>query len=312
MKFLKTADDYREIGYSNVNQREYSKAHDSFLKASEKYNKIGNFQEEYLCKSLSLLMTIQSDLKNPDRYIRSKASLERVTVPKIKFGLKKIQVSELIDECSLIGEELTLLEKLSKGQYEDVFSITEELRTVAHGFQQTIGNRALYIPELFENRHITGIERSYFLYAISEELLAAHIVWTDPKKSVEHYQMASHWRNLLGEKEQELTNNQKIQDFSQGVRCWFCGREIYGKNIHYLPMKTQISEYQLKNEKNELLRSINNDHQTVFACRVCYFAITNRIDEIALDYHNKAISEIHRVESELHALISHLQSTMRK
>ncbi|QXO95340.1 hypothetical protein KSK55_02750 [Methanospirillum purgamenti] len=312
MKFLKTADDYREIGYSNVNQREYAKAHDSFLKASEKYNKIGNFQDEYLCKSLSLLMTIQSDLKNPDRYIRSKASLERVTIPEIKFGLKKIQVSELIDECSLTGEELTLFEKLSKGQYEDVFSIIEEIRTVAHGFQNTIGDRALNIPELFENRYVNGVERSYFLYAISEELLAEHIVWTDPKKSVEHYQMASHWRSLLGQKEDEQTNNQKIHEISQGVICWFCGREIYGKNIHYLPMKTQISEYQLKNEKKELLQSVHPDKQAVFACRVCYYAITNRIDEIAVEYHNKALTEIHRVESELHARISHLQSIMRK
>ncbi len=312
MKLLKSADDYFEIGNSYLIQKNFQKAHENFVKASEKYTRNGNRGNAGYSYTLALLMGLYGNSQNSDLYVRIKNVLESIPGPDIKFGLRTIPISDLIDECQLTSDEILALQFFHKDPSQYNISSAERVRDLANEYQHRIGERNLYIVEMFEDRQINGLEKSYYLNAVSEEMLAEITVWSNPKDSVKHYQMASYWRNILGHKDRDLLNNEKIKDYSKGVRCWFCDREVYGKEVHFFPMMTEISKYQENNEKQSIHNTFDLAQSRIYACRACYFALYYKIEEISQVYHQKTIEEIERVKSELTQQIRVLSQEIRQ
>jgi len=298
MGLFKSGDELLDKGYSLLKQKEFSKALSTFKKANEKLEKQGDKQNANITNALAKLLEIPSNENNPGVYIAATEALEPLGDTEIKFGIRTVKASDIAKECSLKAEELTATSRGGLNERAD------RLKQVGMNYQTLIGNSVLCIPEIFNDEKSTGSEVALLLFAISEEQHAEATVWSDPKKAAEYYQNAANWRRQIGHKDKESDDISMVKQYSKGAKCWICGREIYGEEIHFLHMPSEITTFQGKSEVDSLLPSMSESEDVVYVCRACYQAISKKADEIANHYHQIAMKEISRVESELNERIN--------
>jgi len=311
MGLFKSGDELLDSGYSLLKQKEFSKALSTFKKANEKFKKSGDTQNVNITNSLARLLEIYSNENNPAVYIAAAEALKPLGDTEIKFGIRNVKSSDIAKECSIKAEELTVRANPTTNPQE-FNERADRLKQVGLNYQTLLGNNVLCIPEIFGGKKISGREVATHLFAESEEYNAEATVWFDPKKAAEYYQNAANWRRQIGHQDKESEDILKVKQYSKSAKCWICGREVYGEEIHFLHMPSEITSFQRISEGDSLLPSMSESEDIVYVCRTCYHAISKKADEIANFYHQIAMEEINRVESELNARINEIVDAINR
>ncbi len=310
MGLFKSADELVDKGHNFLKQGEFSKALNNFEKATEKFRKEGDVQNGENSNAFAKLLKIHSNKNDPNVYISASEALQPLGDIELKFGVRDVKASNIANECSVKAEELSIL-TLPTDDLSSLEKRGRELQEMGTKYQSSIGTNVMIIPEIFEKKKITGIQHAYALAAEGQENLAEAIVWSDPKKAAEYYQTAANYRRQIGEQNKEKSDTGKVQQFKKAAKCWLCGREIYGEDIHFFPMRSDITEFQRKSKESSPLPSKHESENMIYACRACHEAISKKADEIADHYHQIAIAYTNDVKDELQSQINQIERALR-
>jgi hypothetical protein len=95
---------------------------------------------------------------------------------------------------------------------------------------------------------------------------------------------------------------QQAEDYATTAACYFCGREVVGKEINFVYMKARLTKYIEEQGSTKALPSSSKG--MVVACKGCHSAITMAADDIAKAYFDQVQVQIQRLQDE----INHLQA----
>lgn len=306
MALFKSGQELFDIGQSCLKQGNFSKAISNFQKASQKLKDQGNLKNAQVSDALVSVLMISLYPTNPSIYYTANNVLSNLGEREINFGVRSVKCSDIASECVLKAVELEK-KSISTGESATLMNRGEELKNIGIRYQKEIGNTVLFLPELFNRKKITGLQLAYLLFAEGLENLAEGIVLSDPKKAAEYYQNASNYRKQAGDIYSSEFDKGKVDQYKQSACCWFCGREIIGKDIHFLSMPSVITEFQLKSKGKSPLPSVDNKGDYIYACKGCYEAISLKANEIANYYHELAMNRISEVRTELQYEIDRLE-----
>ena len=328
MGLFKTGNEMFDTGHSQIKQGEFSKAISTFEKANQKLQKQGDGQTAQVAYVLAQVLKTHINSNNPGAYTSAVDALNTLGNQELKFGVRNANSTDIAKECTLKTEELNAIQ-IPTYNIKDFESISfkegskksemvstlerraQQLKEVGMKYQTSIGNNVLILPEMFNKQKITGIQKAMELIAEAHENLGEAVVWSDPKKAAEYYQTAANYRNQAGEQNIADNNRDKVTQYKQAVKCWFCGREIYGKQIHYFEMPSHITDFQRNSKEDSPLPTKHTSEDIIFACRACHEAISLKADEIAEHYHQLAMEHTERVRSGLQSQIDQLHNAIR-
>ncbi|MDR1405442.1 MAG: hypothetical protein LBJ20_07765 [Candidatus Methanoplasma sp.] len=287
-----------------VKRKEYAKARKNFEKTIEKGGREATLAGIYID-----IIDACLDNNNPARYAKLASSLERETGG-FEFGLTEIDPQKLAKECRLLAERIDI----SRMQGSTPAALEEKgnrFLDVARKYQSQIGNDSLKISEIVGIQVNTGIKEALHIQAWGYESIASGTVLTDPKRAAELLQNAYACRKQLGQDGQRDLD--LIKAYSKSVKCWICGRPSTGEGVHFLAMPSDISPF-MRSSGDDLLKSAPGDYNSVYVCRPCYTSISRRSDEIAREYHERAMQEMMAMEARLRAEIRSIgaYSAMRR
>jgi TolA-binding protein len=293
LSVFKSGDELFNQGVDLIKRKEYAKAKKNFEKTIEKGGREAGLAKVYID-----IIDASFDRDNPARYNKLAATLSN-TKDGFVFGLTEADPERLAAECRLRAERLTIGNMPGNNQAALEEKGNKYLE-VARKYQAQIGNDNITISELVGVQVNTGIREALYIQAWGFESLASGAVMSDPKKAAEMLQNAYACRKQLGEDGQQTMN--QIKAYSKSVKCWICGRPATGEGVHFLTMSSDVSPF-MRKSGDEILQSAPADYNSVYVCRPCYSSISRRSDEIARQYHDRAMQEMRAMEARLQAEI---------
>ncbi|MDR2698308.1 MAG: hypothetical protein LBB30_01350 [Candidatus Methanoplasma sp.] len=300
LSVFKSGDELFNQGVDLVKRKEYAKAKKNFEKTIEKGGREADLARIYVD-----IIDACLDRDNPARYNKLAATLANAK-DSFVFGLTEVDPGRLVIECRLLAERMTIGNMPGNNQAA-LEEKGNKFLEVARKYQAQIGNETITISELVGVQANTGIREALYIQAWGYESLASGAVMSDPKKAAELLQNAYACRKQLGEDGQQTMN--QIKAYSKSVKCWICGRPATGEGVHFLTMSSDVSPF-MRKEKDDILQSAPADYSSVYVWRPCYSSISRRSDEIARQYHDRAMQEMRAMEARLQAEIRSMYTTM--
>ncbi len=298
-KLFKNGDDLYTQGDELIKRGEYAKARDILQKSIDKEGGIDDVAAVKVA-----LIDLSSHLTHPGAYRNLRSKLKEVSQKDLEFGLTSFDRDELITECELTEEKLEII-----GDVEDdseKADAAEALQNLALRYQSEIGDRHLIVLEIFKNdTTVTGMTEFYNLMAVSYEYKSDAVVWDNPSQAAEYQQIAMGYRQQNGQSGE--SNLAKIRSYSCTSKCWLCGRVATGEGIHFFSAPADVSPALDKGDTGIARSKPEGDHQ-IYICRACYSAVSNRSDEIAQRYYDRAMAEMAEMEARIQAEIAALQT----
>jgi hypothetical protein len=305
MGLFKSSDELLEKGQDLIKQREFEKAINVLQNSAEKARSNGENDIFITSNALASVMRTFGNGQNASNYYNASLALQQLGEGDLKIGIKTVKAKELALECFVACEEISARDIPKSGA--SLQTRAAKLQEVGVKYQTQIGNRPLFMLELFFNTNETGIRRSFGLFAESQENLAEATVWFDPKKAAELYQNAANYRRQSGDVQNEQMDLAKIRQYSKSVSCWFCHREITGDQIQFFNMGAEVRPIRNGLKSDSPLPSLHESEDIIYACRGCHTAISKKADEIALAYHNAAIAKMVAIQNNLQSQIDQLR-----
>ncbi|MCL1979152.1 MAG: hypothetical protein FWG60_03230 [Methanomassiliicoccaceae archaeon] len=298
LSVFKSGDELFNQGVDLIKRKEYAKARKNFEKTIEK-----NGREAALAKVYVDIIDACLDQDNPARYNKLAASLGQMNEG-FQFGLTEINPTRMALECKLLAERMETGRMPGKAPAQ-LEERGNRFLDIARKYQTMIGNDAIAISEIVGIQVNTGIKEALYIQALGYENLSSGVVMSDPKRAAELLQNAYACRKQLGEDAQQTLST--INAYSKSVKCWICGRPATGEGVHFLAMPSDISPFMRKSD-DEILKSAPSDYNSIYVCKPCYSAISKRSDEIARQYHERAMQEMRAMEARLEAEIRSLST----
>ena len=236
-------------------------------------------------------MHLAQNPSNPSAYRAAAQALHAVGDQAIKLGLRESPADALAHEAEILASanEWTSLTPTSPAQYQQK---AEALRQVATALRSDIGGNILVLPELFKQGTFTGESRALVLAAQSEEAIAESLLSTNPKAAAEHYQTARLWWSQAGSAAQADAAAVHVAQYGKSAKCWFCGREVAGENIHFVPMASDLTDLVKAADKDSLLPTFDPQTGNVYACKGCHGAVHHLADALATQRMNELDARI--------------------
>ncbi len=299
-KLFKNGDDLYEQGNELIKRGEFSKARSVLQKSIDKEG-----GEDEVAAVQVALIDMMGNLDNPNVYANLVNKLKALKQDDFDFGLTHVVRDPLITEAELTYRKISLMNQ--RAQKKDLKAVSSNLQTLAQDFQERIGNEHLVIQEIFNNdTTVTGTTEFFNLMAVSYEALSDSVVWESPSQAAEYEQIAMGYRQQNGQS--GSANEAKVRAYGNTCRCWLCNRLASGEGIHFYSAPADISPALAKESEDEgTNKNRSQDNKHIYICRACYSGLSNRADEIALGYHQRAMAELRATEARLQAEIASLE-----
>ena len=301
LSVFKSGDELFNQGIDLVKRKEYAKARRNFEKTIEKGGR-----EAALARAYVDIIDACLDRDNPGKYNKLASTLDQMKED-FEFGLTEINPPRVALECRLLAERMEA-GRMPGGTPAQAEAKGNRFLDVARKYQTMIGNETIKISEIVGIPVNNGIKEALYAQTVGYENLALGAVAADPKRAAELLQNAYACRKQAGEDAQYILNT--INAYSKSVKCWICGRPSTGEGVHFLAMPSDISPF-MKKSDDDILKSTPADYNSVYVCRPCYSAISRRSDDIARQYHERAMQEMRAMEARLQAQISSMAMMRR-
>lgn len=298
MGLFKTKEEKASIKFGKgsdlIAQRQYSSALDNFRKI---INLGQGTPEVYV---LTRMLEMRPNYTNPDELRKSIEVFSQFPGLIVRYGVYDVSVDEMLYECQL---------RLKGQEALGITDVTTEagITLVRTASELAAYDRTFILDEIFDEKKITARDYSNMLYALGYERMSEAVKWDNPKKAAEYQQQALIYNSERHDTKAVEENQNFIRGASMTVHCWFCGKEVSGENIHFVPMKSKITEPILRQADPSKPLATNSEN-AVYACRACFSTFDNLAQKylkIAEEYTDK---QVNRVYNELMAEIRHLQA----
>ena len=291
MPLFKTATEVFDQANDYLLRGDFGTALNKYNDAIRKFQKVGDANGVMLASAYASVMGLAQNLSNPNAYRAAAQALHAVGDQPIKLGLRESTGNAIAHEAEILASatEWTGLRPTSTAQYQQK---AEALRQVATAIRSDIGGNVLVLPELFKQGSFTGESRALALAAQSEEALAESLLATDPKGAAEHYQTARLWWSQAGDAGMADAAAAHVAQYGKSAKCWFCGREVAGENIHFVPMPSDLTDLVKAADKDSPLPSFDPQTGNVYACKGCHGAVHHLADALATQRMNELDAKI--------------------
>jgi hypothetical protein len=299
---LERAREEFENGYrKGLNLSDWNTAFSCFNSAYEIYSKVGDQANAGVAWALAAISRALVDPQRIENWNSASASLKASGIAEINVT-QTVSTEILAQECSLKASEL-------KARIEGVpVERAGKLEEVAKGYL-SLGGRSLLIPLLLGKQQVTAQVTAHRLIAEAARLRGDEVIDLDPKHASDFYRMAAIHMKTAGDIESFQYLSGQADDFSTTARCYFCGREVPGKEVNFVLMKANLTRFLEKQNASQVLSSISTNR--VIACKGCHSAITIAADEIAKRYFDKLEAELIEFRRVVEAEISRLGGRVR-
>ncbi|HEY7587829.1 MAG TPA: hypothetical protein VIB49_03665 [Thermoplasmata archaeon] len=298
MALLKSASEVLDQGHDFLLRGDFSNALARYNDAAKKYQKLGDINGAAIAGAYAAVMSLALRASDPAAYRQAVQSLRSLGPARMKLGVRESTAAQLAREAELLASEIELIgyHPASVDQYRQK---ARSLRDLATAFRADIGSQVLAIPELLHQGSLTGESKALPLAAHSEEALAESLLSSDPKAAAGHYQTARLWWSQAGYGGQADSALSRVQQYGRAARCWFCGRDVAGEGVHFVPMLSELTELVRNAVRDSPLPSYDAASGSVYACKGCYGAVYRLADGIA----TKRVAELEaRVQAQIEDL----------
>ena len=286
MPLLKSASDVFDQANDYLMRGDFASALNKYNDAVRKFQKVGDVNGATQAYAYAAVMSLAQNPSNPNAYRGAAQALHALGDSPVKLGLRESTGNALAHEAEILASvmEWTSLQPASTAQYQQK---AQALRQVATAIRSDIGSNVLVLPELFRQGSITGESQALALAAQSEEALAESMIATDPKAAAEHYQTARLWWSQAGDAGMADAAAAHVAQYGKSAKCWFCGREVAGENIHFVPMPSDLTDLVKAADKDSPLPSFHPQTRNVYACKRCHGAVHHLADALATQRMNE-------------------------
>jgi hypothetical protein len=218
----------------------------------------------------------------------------------VTSGISEINVTQNVSTKSLTQEcKLKALELRARSK-KIASEVASELEETAKEYL-SLGSLSLVLPLLLERKQVTAKNLGHKLVADASKMRGDEILNQDSEKAAEFYRMAAIHMKAAGDLNSFQSLSGTADDYSTVAVCYFCGREVPGKEINFVSMRANLTAcLQEKISAQVLPSSLSKD--TVIACKGCYSAITIAADQIAKKYFDRLEAELHALREEVETL----------
>lgn len=282
LKFWKPVLEKAEIDFNaayekGLNLGKYDVAQRLFSESARLYAEGGDHSKAMLANALEAFTGALCTSRNSQSWRHAADVIQPLGNIEIRVPTPT-KASDLSKECLLISSEL------EAQNIQDLNQKAESLENVGRNYL-SLGNTKLIVSAHIDRLDLTGMTKANLLAANADALRGDALIQIDPKKASEYYQKAAIRLKTIGESVRSSEWEEKVRLASEPAECWFCGREVYGRDIHFVSMKSIITPYQQQHMSDSTLRSAYPPN-AVAACKACHSAITIAADDIAKEYYN--------------------------
>jgi tetratricopeptide (TPR) repeat protein len=297
-----------EKAVSLRNQGKWREAAEHFQAVSKLAEKATDQQSRNqgaIAYSLAMLY-IAVEAKSSDSFLMCHNSLSRIppqTVLEIPY---KASAREIAQECMLLADEYSLPHVQLGVRVENTDAVASKMESLAQSYL-ALGRDSLVLGDLLKTNS-NVFERSFKLLGLSRYLKGALEEYRDPDKAVQYYAEAVGYFQQAALEDYKRYLDERNRKLSSVAKCWFCGRNVQGEDIHYVYMETVLTAY-MKSKIQSESPPTTKDYRIV-ACTVCNQAVQILADKIGRAYYEKAMKAMSEMEERLSARIASLQAQL--
>jgi len=299
MGLFKNGDELYDQAIDLIGRKNFPEAISKFQKALEK-----GCAKEAHARFCMALMYMDGRFGDPSSYKHLGDILQKLPAGPVAFGVTSADRDLMIAQTELAVQEIAA-QNMSDS---DFMAKGQALLEAAAGFAGRIGQENLPIQDLLKGTSTSGNREALVLQAMAYEVMGKGAVYADPKQGSEYLQMAYNFRKQLGDSGDE--DLRLMRQFATTGHCWLCGRQVAGEGVHFMAVRSDISDMFRKKEDGEAIKATSSNYGSIFMCMPCYTAVSNRADEISVRYYNDAIAQMRAMEARLQAEISSLRVSM--
>lgn len=288
------------LGNDRILRGEFLQAVERFQEAARKYGKVGNVPAATVAIAYVSLSRLGVSGRNAAGLQAAAAAVAPLGGMPLKLGPRDWPASSLAREAQLLAEEETLTAQTPPDPGGHAV-LAKNLQALSMAFRQ-LGNSVLVIPETFWHASESAAVKVPSLAALAEEEMGESLISTDPKRAAEHNQNARNWWMQAGRPDRAQSAELRGSRYGRAVRCWFCGREVTGEGVQFVPLPSDMGAWNSVGS-GSALPSVDAPANAVYACRGCQ----STIDKVA---DGRATQRANEVKVALEAQIEDLRRRM--
>jgi tetratricopeptide (TPR) repeat protein len=245
--------------------------------------------------------TVENLLKCHDAF----SKLDPETILEIPH---KVKAGDVAVEAKIFAEKASLpqiaLDRLNEYSSE----IADKFEALSQSYMG-LGREKFVLGELFKISD-TPLIMAFRCMGFSRLIKGFIKETVNPSMAVEHYAEAMGYFGQALLEEYKSYLDQRCKKLQNVAKCWFCGRDIQGEDIHYIYMDTILTPYLEERFGEESPSSLRGAQIAV--CIACHGAIYKLADLIAQQYYEKAMAALKEVEKQLTEAIIALDRRLRE
>lgn len=285
----RAAEEFKKGYLKGLNLSNWNSAISGFNSAFELYSKVGDIANAELARALSLFSGALANPQVNENWINAATALANTGLAQINVTTD-VATSDLVQECRLKASEIR------NSNVSDSLARATQLEETAKQYL-AFGGKSLMIPLLLEKQQMNGIAKAHKIIAEASIIRGDAEIGSDPKHASEFYRMAAIHMKTAGDLQSSQFLSGKAADFSATAQCYFCGREVTGKEINFVYMKAQLTKFIENQNASKVIPSTSDG--MVVACKGCHSAITLAADDIARAYFDRVQVQIQHLEEEI-------------
>jgi len=269
------------LGHDFVQRGEFANAYERYSEAARKFARQGDLNNAAVASAYGSVMQVGQRMSDPSAYHFAAQSLRNLGPTTIKLGLREISAATLATEADLLAGELEVraLQPTNPDQYRQKAQV---LQNLAMRFRSELGGQVLVLPELFHQGTVQGEAKALPLAAEAEENLGDSKLSDNPRAAAEHYQSARLWWTQAGFSGRADQAAIRVRAYGRAAKCWFCGREVSGEGIHFIPMPSELTEVVRRSGAETALPTFDSSSNAIYACKGCHGAVYKLADSLAV------------------------------
>lgn len=289
------ADDDFAKAYSKgvkLGREKWLDASNYFGSAASRYNQLGMRDRATLSAGLSFLFKA-AVTNDPDFWRMAYENFSNLGEIPVDIG-SVVSAQDIAEECRVVYLRNKADSKIASKAVDSVTVMM--LEDVAKACMGLIGRDLVVWKQLGVSGDPQVLAYSYL--AVARQAEGRMLEGEDPEKAIYSYNQARQYVQLA---KNDMFGvgpdvNLLLDKLGKVAKCWFCGRTVQGKGVHFVELPASTTKYMIKKYGSEANAMTDN---VVYACISCYLAIHNEADNIARRYYARTMAEIDALKAEI-------------
>jgi len=248
------------------------------------------------------------EAKTRESFVMCHNSLSHISPQTVLEIPYKALASDVAQECMLLADEYSLPRVEPGVNVENSDAVAVKLESLAQSYL-ALGRDSLVLGNLLKTDP-NVYQRAFKFLGLAKCVRGKLEEYRDPEKAVQYYAEAVGYFQQAALQDYKTFLDERNRKLSSVAKCWFCGRNVQGEDIHYVYMDTLLTAY-MKAKSQAESPPTTKDYRIV-ACTACNQAVQILADKIGRAYYEKAIEAMNELERRLMARITSLQAELQQ